>query len=136
MNDGKDAVLKLHNAKGEAIESFQRAFIDYARSEKWMGAVWRVKDDGNVELFRTTWEFPKNKFVMAIAELNEAVNAEKAWGVLPAEPLPRASIFRGIEEGATCVPISLPTSAEEAENKETPPSLADINDANLMEGIE
>lgn len=89
MKETKDCFTS-DEAKDLAVKAIEQA----QESDRWMVAVWHVKD-GRVELLnKTTWKFPRGDFLAATGQL--ALNCHEETvkhALLPSEPLPRASLF-------------------------------------------
>jgi hypothetical protein len=78
---------RMHETKEDACESFNEALCEATQSDKWMGAVWRVKND-KIELVRvTTHQFPNGDMLAAVGHLAlrlfDMINPQ-----MPNEPLP------------------------------------------------
>ncbi len=59
-----------HEKNDEARAAFQQAF-DSVGSSRWMGVVFEVMPDGDMRTCRTTCQFPRAKFLVALTELTK-----------------------------------------------------------------
>lgn len=91
-----------HSKESEALMHVNKSMLDASSSGHWMVAVWAVGNGGeSVRMVnRTTWQFPRNLFLAAIAQLAETCGKEiSGMGKLPDEPLPLA-VLNPITEGS------------------------------------
>lgn len=92
-----------HKVIGDAIEAHEKALNVAIKSEKFMTAVWHVRD-GKLELITgapTTWQFPVGDFDEAINQLKRACDEEATVcgaASLPDEPLPIADFMKHIQD--------------------------------------
>lgn len=63
---------KQNNSESEAMERFQEQLYP-VQGGKWLGVIARVTDDGEVEVVvhRTSWEFPRDKFLHVVGLLSK-----------------------------------------------------------------
>lgn len=82
-----------HETGLEAMKSFLGAFRDkIAGCPSWMACLW--VNGETVELFRTTWGFPIDKYMEVLGQLKKNMMAEKTE-VAVSGPLPVAAEFAG-----------------------------------------
>lgn len=86
--------MKLrHGSSEEAGKSFLEGFDRLLEvSDKWMGAVVIVEPDNNLRIFRTTHNFPQERFLDAVALLRGNLIEELHGSLLPDAPLPRVAV--------------------------------------------
>lgn len=99
-----------HENQMDAERAHEEAFQEASKAERWMAAVWRVKD-GQLEILRcTTWNFPVGDYEIAARQLAGVGEEEKKRTLMVEEPpplppmeLPRRSfhseLMRGNEDG-------------------------------------
>jgi hypothetical protein len=81
-----------HLSSEECKQAFLAQFEDATESDKWMATVWRIKDDGDVVLHRTSCNYPVNLFGESVRLLRNILN--QVLGIIPPEPLPRVERFK------------------------------------------
>ena len=72
-----ERVHKIHGDEREAVKHF----TDEAQKgigKKWLGVFVSVEEDGSLLLARTTWNFPSDRFLEAVAVLAENLAKEPA----------------------------------------------------------
>jgi len=80
-----------HETKMSAELSFLDGFKEAKEEDKWMAAVWCVKD-GKIHLVRvSTWQFPTGDFDGAVRLLRNHCD-QRSGMVLPTDPLPKANL--------------------------------------------
>ncbi len=79
-------------------QKFDDALAKAKTSDKWMAAVWEIRDGKVVLLNRTTISFPRGDFLRVVTQLagacaDDTLAAEQGQSEIPAapEPLPRAT---------------------------------------------
>jgi len=84
--------VRHHSTAFEARVDFKAALDEVIAGDRWMAAVWSVRD-GKVRLNQvTTSNFPKGDFLAAVGQLamNRFEQLKADAGVLPSDPLPKA----------------------------------------------
>lgn len=88
----------LHDTEQDARLAVHDALDDVA-GDRWMVAVWNVRD-GKIGLSSFhTWQFPRGDYAAAVKHLREALDRDLLQAEAQLEPLPRADIFRVPGEG-------------------------------------
>jgi len=81
----------IHVTKENALKLIAEAVDSADRSDKFMVAVWNVKENGELTCKRTTWQFPTARMEEGVAILSNMVRDE----LHPMRtPLPLASFLR------------------------------------------
>ena len=83
-----------HETMGEAVAVIERELAEARRSGNFLVGIWSVTPDGVVMRTRTTWNFPRHRLAAAIGMLTQDVCDEILEP--PVDPLPLASIMRGV----------------------------------------
>jgi hypothetical protein len=85
----------IHVSKQSAVKQAEDALIKAEQANKFMVAVWSVKENGELVCQRTTWQFPSDRMIEAAGLLDKMINEE----LHPtARPLPLAGFLRPIEQ--------------------------------------
>lgn len=80
-----ERVYKTHSDEHEAVKDFTHE-AQKGIGKKWLGVFVTVEEDGSLLIARTTWEFPQDRFLEAVAVLAEN---------LAKEPVPDAAATAG-----------------------------------------
>jgi len=85
----------IHVSKESAAQQVANAMIKAEQTDKFMVAVWSVKENGELVCQRTTWQFPTDRMAEAVGLLDIMISEE----LRPtARPLPLAGFLRPIEQ--------------------------------------
>lgn len=102
--------LLKHGDKVEAESMFRERFDDVVNSgNPWIAMVGRFTPDGRVEIFRTTSNFPQERFLDVVAELRKTLIEELHGGLLPDAPLPKARLMTHRSLGVPALPTVKPS---------------------------
>jgi hypothetical protein len=84
-------LVSKHGSVAEARKAFQDALDEVPFRGPFMAALFTIGADGLVNVFRTSFDFPTNRFDAASSTLIKDLREEVAGiNQLPAEPLPLA----------------------------------------------
>ena len=92
-----------HVSQADAVASVMQAMLHAKIDGKFMVAVWRVGEDGNQVMERTTWQFPTDRFQEAAKLLGDSLREELNP---PMPPLPLATFLTKDADGRYDVPAS------------------------------
>ena len=79
-----EKVLIQHSDEGEAAGTFVNVVKAGSVGSSWMGVYAEIQEDGTIKLFRTTWNFPKERFSEVVNLLKDALSKE---AVIQDEPV-------------------------------------------------
>jgi len=89
-----------HVTSQDALESFYQAVVKASQTGRWLGVVFSVDKEGRMTTFRTTSEFPTDRFGDSVLALAYDLQGERLqWANVATSPLPIAPEFmRGVGE--------------------------------------
>ena len=107
-------MLTKMNKVEDAFAAISDAMQKAAATDKFMVAVWKIDDKGNMVCHRTTWQFPTLRYKEAQDRLGETLEVEE---VPTPEPLPMADFLKDFGRQFTSrrsSPIEIDPPVEEA----------------------
>lgn len=80
----------IHASQVGAVGQVELALADAKKADKFMVAIWRVEESGELVCRRTTWQFPTARLMEAVQQLDNMIGEE----LHPARtPLPLAKFL-------------------------------------------
>ena len=95
--------MKKHVSQSDAVAAVMQSMLHAKTSGKFMVVVWRVGEDGNQVMERTTWQFPTDRFQEAAKLLGDSLREELNP---PMPPLPLATFLTKDADGSYNVPAA------------------------------